>query len=60
MSDAQDDKRCNNCKHQAWAEDNNWCYMFSSRPDSLPCGQHDRFAEMRRKNGAEFLKELGG
>ena len=49
---ASEDNRCNGCKHQNDRANDDWCYMFEKRPDNLPCGQHDKFAELRRKNGA--------
>jgi len=51
------DKRCAGCRHADGAEGDGWCYMFREKPETLPCGQHDKFkagrdamARMIRKN----------
>jgi hypothetical protein len=30
--------------------------MFRDAPEQLPCGQHDKYAELRRINGKLFAK----
>ena len=43
-------KACEGCQWQRTEEPGqpgNWCYMFEKAPDPLPCGQHDRFADVR-------------
>lgn len=46
---------CEGCSH---IENNagEFCYMFRDRPETLPCGQHDKYAEVRKKNG-EMLRK---
>jgi len=50
-------KNCEGCKH---ISDNNheWCYMFKDAPISLPCGQHDKYAEQRKANGEYIYKSI--
>lgn len=49
------DPRCTGCKHAEDTKDG-WCYMFSEAPSMLPCGQHDKFAELRRVTGKAIRK----
>lgn len=46
---------CEGCSH---IENNagEFCYMFRDRPETLPCGQHDKYAEVRKKNGEMIRK----
>lgn len=34
---------CDGCQWQHTGELGIWCYMFHSKPDELPCTQHDKF-----------------
>ena len=43
-------KLCAGCSHITNNKDE-FCYMFLDRPEALPCGQHEPFAEIRTKNG---------
>lgn len=35
---------CDGCQWQGQGDDRNWCQMFGTAPDELPCAQHDKFA----------------
>lgn len=48
-------KECEGCRHITNKVDE-WCYMFRDAPEQLPCGQHDKYAELRRINGKLFAK----
>lgn len=41
---------CKGCRHIT-NKVSEFCYMFKDRPEVLPCAQHDKYAEQRRKNG---------
>lgn len=41
---------CNGCQHQNHS-DGGWCYMFENPPETLPCGQHDKFELERQITG---------
>ncbi len=34
---------CDGCQWQHEGEAGNWCYMFESAPETLPCTQHDKY-----------------
>ena len=42
---------CSGCQHRDNADGDAWCYMFLKSPDKLPCAQHDKFAELRKRAG---------
>jgi hypothetical protein len=50
---------CNGCRHQESGGHRQWCYMFVYKPKVVPCGQHDMYRELRKRNGAKFLKAHG-
>ena len=43
-------EKCNGCKHIT-SSNYQWCYMFKNEPETLPCGQHDKFALERAITG---------
>jgi hypothetical protein len=43
--------KCEGCQHRNHAEAGGWCYMFAEAPEELPCSQHDKFEDARRKMG---------
>lgn len=47
---------CNGCKHQHARHGSDWCYMFETAPDVLPCGQHDQFKAQREATGKLLRK----
>lgn len=46
---------CNGCKYQN-LEPAGWCYMFRDKPETLPCSQHDKFADQRKAMGTLVRK----
>ena len=46
---------CEGCEHIT-NKQSEFCRMFRERPENLPCGQHDKYAEIRKKNG-ELLRK---
>ena len=44
-------QKCEGCQHRDHAAKGSWCYMFAEAPEYLPCSQHDKFTEERRKMG---------
>lgn len=47
---------CKGCQHQRGGDHGRqWCYMFETRPSTLPCAQHDKFTAERRV-AASFFK----
>jgi len=49
-------KECLDCSHSKHADEVNYCYMFEKAPETLPCGQHDKFAEVRKMTGRLITK----
>lgn len=47
---------CDGCKYQHFESDGGWCYMFRDQPETLPCGQHDKFAAERKVMGSLVRK----
>jgi hypothetical protein len=47
--------KCEGCRHIK-SDNDDFCYMFRHKPEVLPCGQHDKFAEIRKKGG-ELLRK---
>ena len=47
---------CDGCKYQHLETDGGWCYMFRDQPETLPCGQHDKFAAERKAMGSLVRK----
>lgn len=47
---------CDGCQWQHEGKAGNWCYMFESAPDQLPCTQHDKFEGERRTMAAMIRK----
>ena len=41
-------ENCRGCKHIHYTS-SGFCYMFENRPEILPCAQHDKYAEQRKK-----------
>lgn len=50
-SSAASCEKCEGCQHRDHADRGAWCYMFAEAPEELPCSQHDKFADLRRKMG---------
>jgi len=42
--------KCERCSHITDNKDE-FCYMFKTAPDKLPCTQHDKFKTERAFNG---------
>lgn len=56
-TNSSDNEKCTGCKHIT----NNlmgFCYMFSDKPEVLPCGQHDKYAEQRKANGKKLYENM--
>lgn len=49
-------KPCVGCRHIDDAENGDWCYLFKVPPTTLPCGQHDKFANERKALGKLIQK----
>jgi len=47
---------CDGCQWQHEGSQGNWCYMFQSAPDQLPCTQHDKFDAERLAMSAMIRK----
>jgi hypothetical protein len=47
---------CDGCKYQHLDSENGWCYMFRNKPETLPCGQHDKFSAKRKATGSLVRK----
>jgi hypothetical protein len=47
---------CDGCQWQHEGSGGNWCYMFQSAPDQLPCAQHDKFEIERAAMSAMIQK----
>ena len=47
---------CDGCKYQHLESEGGWCYMFRDEPETLPCGQHDKFAAERKAMGSLVRK----
>ena len=47
---------CDGCKYQHLESEGGWCYMFRDEPQTLPCGQHDKFAAERTAMGSLVRK----
>jgi hypothetical protein len=56
---ASNNPHCNGCRHKDGGDNKCWCYMFIYKPTALPCGQHDMYEELRKRNGAKFLAANG-
>jgi len=62
-------KECLTCSHINEPAPGNYCYMFKTAPANLPCGQHDKFRELRKETGrriienpqilAQMIREIG-
>jgi hypothetical protein len=50
------DEKCFDCSHAKDADPGNYCYMFKTAPDILPCGQHDKFKMERQITGQLITK----
>lgn len=48
-------EKCRGCRHDI-PTDHNFCYMFEKQPEQLPCGQHDKYDQMRKAFGKLLLK----
>lgn len=46
---------CEGCTHMK-NDNEDFCYMFKQKPENLPCWQHDKFNEIRKRSGALLLK----
>lgn len=44
-------EKCFDCSHSKNPDLENYCYMFETAPNILPCGQHDKFKMERQKTG---------
>ncbi len=47
---ATDCELCAGCQHTN-GDGDSWCYMFREAPETLPCSQHDKFADLRKRVG---------
>ena len=56
MTKSVDTHECKGCKHVEYGD--GFCYMFETKPVTLPCGQHDKFAKQRTENGRKFLERI--
>lgn len=54
---SSDHKACEGCKHITNKTDE-FCYMFFKKPNTLPCAQHDKYADLRRANGRKIHEGL--
>ncbi len=51
------DGNCEGCQHIRNADDFiGFCYMFDTEPETLPCGQHDKYKEVRQATAALLVK----
>ncbi len=50
------DEKCFDCSHSKEPAHGNYCYMFKSAPEILPCGQHDKFKLERQITGQLITK----
>lgn len=49
--------KCDGCNHQRKSLDFvGYCYMFDEEPETLPCGQHDKYKEVRQATAALIAK----
>lgn len=48
--------KCHGCSHQDRAPSTDFCYMLKEEPKQLPCGQHDKYKDMRKAFGKLLLK----
>lgn len=55
MVNSIDCKGCHGCKHRRNIS-KQWCYMFDKKPNTLPCGQHDKFKLYRKITGNLIYK----
>ncbi len=44
------DGKCEGCQHNR-PSSTDYCYMFEAKPEKLPCGQHDKYKDMRQATG---------
>jgi hypothetical protein len=50
-------KKCDGCQHIRNADDFvGFCYMFDEEPETLPCGQHDKYKEVRKATAKRIRK----
>ena len=49
-------EKCFDCSHSKNPDPENYCYMFKSAPEILPCGQHDKFKLERQITGQLITK----
>lgn len=47
--------KCDGCRHNI-PSSTDFCYMFEKEPEELPCGQHDKYYQMRKAFGRLLLK----
>jgi len=55
MESSTTHKDCKQCSHDILVP-GQWCYMFKDKPEKLPCGQHDKFASIRKVTGEAIKK----
>ncbi len=44
------DKKCIGCSNNR-PSSTDYCYMFEEKPATIPCGQHDKYKDMRQATG---------
>jgi len=47
--------RCAGCRHAEHSGEG-FCYLFIERPETLPCGQHDKYTSGREAMGRMIRK----
>ena len=50
-------KPCDGCRH-ILSDGDGWCYMFKDEPETLPCGQHNMYAEQRKITGQKIYEKM--
>ena len=53
-----DNIKCEGCQYKQEHSNYQWCYMFKNEPDTIPCGQHDMYAEQRKENGRRMVEQF--
>jgi hypothetical protein len=43
-------EKCKGCQHDR-PSSTDYCYMFENKPWNLPCGQHDKYKDLRQRSG---------
>ena len=56
MKKATECKECEGCKNRKTNDVELFCYIFKDKPETVPCGQHDKY-EVERKITGMLLKK---